>query len=351
MRGPLKQPPQSTLFWALAIAIPIATVVSTQLWLRSAYSGHVFNLQGFLGQYDFGIFRYRLLGRDAMLFIYRHLLRFFHDRPFDVPYDPNATLLFYASYVLLNASCFSLSNFLLLLLLADRNRRLGDVNLATYFYLTLMQALAMAVVSPYDQLAYLFLLMGFFSMAVSRGWVAYLVLAFAAIAGALTRETQFLVTPALFSVALFAAPGRSKRFWTAGFCNLVLFSLVYCALRVFIPGPIAVTGEWTYGGKWAIESACVLAMLLFVGTSLALRIHADIRPTIALLLFSTPYILTVLTTGTLRELRLLVPVLLAQTFVYLSLAKINPAQRPINTQGDRPGIDRLDTEAVDAGGD
>ncbi len=157
-----KRIPQSTLFWALAIAIPIATVVSTQLWLRSAYSGHVFNLQGFLGQYDFGIFRYRLLGRDAMLFIYRHLLRFFHDRPFDVPYDPNATLLFYASYVLLNASCFSLSNFLLLLLLSDSNRRFSNVNLATYLYLALMQALAMAVVSPYDQLAYLFLLFGFF---------------------------------------------------------------------------------------------------------------------------------------------------------------------------------------------
>jgi hypothetical protein len=314
-----KRLPQSALFWALVIAIPPSTIVTTHLWLRSAYSGDLFHLQGFLNQYDYGIYRYRLLGRDALLFIYRHLLGAFHDRPYMMPRDPNATQLFYASYVLMDALCFSLSNFLLLLLLSDRKRHLSDQNLAMYLYLTLIQTLAMAVVTPYDQLAYLLILTSLLAVTLPGRWVGYAILGLAALAGGLTRETQFLVTPALFSAALFSTGRRSRHLWAAGLINLAVFGLVYIALRVFLPGSDAVAGGNTYGGKWAFESLFALALLFFVSTSLAVRMHADIRPTVALLIFSSPYIVAILISGVLRELRLLVPILLAQTFVYVEL--------------------------------
>jgi hypothetical protein len=307
------------LFWVLAGVVPLVTILSTHLWLRSGYSSGVFHLQGFLDQYDHGIYRYRLLGREALLFIYRRLSHAFHDRPFAMPRDPDATLLFYGSYVVLNTLCFSLSNFLLLSLLSDNKRRLSDIHLAMYFYLTLVQALAMDVVNPYDQLAYSLVLISLFATKVSRSWVAYATLGFAAVAGSLTRETQFLVTSALFSVALFSAPGRARRFWASGICNLVLFGFVYVALRVALPGSAAVAGGWTYGGKWAIESVVVLALLTYISMELAVRVYPDARPTFALLFLSAPYILTVLITGALRELRLLVPILLTQAFVYVSL--------------------------------
>jgi hypothetical protein len=347
-----RQLPQATLFWVLASAIPLAAIVSTHLWLRTAYSGEVFHLQGFLSQYDYGIYRYRLLGRDALLFIYQHLLRAFHDQPLMMPRDPNATLLFYGSYVVLNALCFTLSNFLLLLFLSDRNRRLSDLHLATYLYLTLIQTLAMAVVSPYDQLAYLLILISFFAVTFPQSWIAYSILGLAAIAGGLTRETQFLVTPALFSVALFSAPKQAKRFWTAGFYNLALFSSVYIALRAFLPGPKVISGGWTYGGKWAFESVLVLALLFYISTSLAVRIYSDIRPTLTLLIFSAPYILTILISGALRELRLLVPILLAQTFVYVKLGVDSGlGAKSTTVSGPLRGLERPNSEVFDAGVD
>jgi hypothetical protein len=256
-----------------------------------------------------------------LLFIYRHLLGAFHDQPLIMPRDPKATLLFYGSYVILNALCFSLSNFLLLLLVSDKQRQISDLNLATYLYLTLIQTFAMAVVTPYDQLAYLLILISLFAVTVSRNWIAYPLLCIAAIAGALTRETQFLVTPALFSVALFSSSKKSQRFCTAGLLNVSLFGSVYIALRVLIPGQKIISGVSTYGGTWAPESIFVLALLFFVSTSLAVRTYSDIRPTFALLIFSVPYIVPILISGVLRELRLLVPILLAQTFVYRQLGK------------------------------
>lgn len=321
-----RRPPQNTLFWVLAFVTPLATFVSTHVWLRTAYSGGVFHLQGFLDQYDHGIYRYRLLGRDALLFIYHQLLRVHRDQPLPMPRDPDATLLFYGSYVILNALCFSISNFLLLLLLSDRERRLSDLHLAMYFFLTLIQAFAMAVVSPYDQLAYLLILLSLFAVRIPRNWIAYSILAVAALAGALTRETQYLVTPALFSVALFSPPQQAKRFWAAGLCNLALFGIVYVALRILLPGGGVISGGWTYGGKWAVESLLVLVLLFYVGTSLAVRKYPDIRPTLSLLVLSAPYILTILTSGILRELRLSVPLLLAQTVIYATLGVDSPAR-------------------------
>jgi hypothetical protein len=188
-----------------------------------------------------------------------------------------------------------------------------------YLYLTLIQTLAMAVVTPYDQLAYLLILTSLLAVTLPGRWVGYAILGLAALAGGLTRETQFLVTPALFSAALFSTGRRSRHLWAAGLINLAVFGLVYIALRVFLPGSDAVAGGNTYGGKWAFESLFALALLFYVGTSLAVRMHADLRPTVALLIFSSPYIVAILISGVLRELRLLVPILLAQTFVYVEL--------------------------------
>jgi hypothetical protein len=311
--------PQAALFWILAGTIPIVVILSTHIWLRTAYSGDTFHLQGFLDQYDNGIYRYRVLGRDLLLSIYRILLGVFHDQPLVMSRDPNATFLFYFSYVILDGLCFFCSNFLLLLILSDKDRCLSDLHLTFYFYLTLIQALAMAVVSPYDQLAYLLMLLSFYAVTLSRRWAAYLLLAVAAIAGALTRETQALITPALFSIAIFSSSRHARRYWISGWCNILLFSFIYVALRVCGSGHGVVSGGMTYGGKWAIESAFILALLLYVSTSLAVRVHASLRPTLALLIFCAPYLATILISGVLRELRLLVPILFAQMFVYVQL--------------------------------
>ncbi len=338
-----KQLPQSSLFWVLALAMPLTTMLSTHLWLRTAYSGGVFHLQGFLELYGGGVYRYRLLGRYAVLFVYHHLLLVFHDHPFVMPRDPNATILFYFSYVIVNAICFAASNFLLLLILSDQQRRLSDLNLATYLYLALMQTFAMAVVTPYDQLSYLFILISLFAVTIRSSWIRLLPPGYCGDHGhsdsrdSTACHLNFVCPSCLLQPqAVRSVSGRPKRVQSCP-----LRTGIRRTPRVLIKGPKVVSGVWTFGGTWAPEALIVLALLFFVSTTLALRMYADLRPTIALLVFSVPYIVTILASGVLRELRLLVPMLLAQTFVYVQLARDSSKAAEYDCGGLRNGLNRL----------
>jgi hypothetical protein len=310
---------QRGLLLALVIIVPLVATLSTSLWLRSAYTSHIFHLQGFLDQYTSSVYRYRILGRELLLSTYRLLTTHLADRPFPMPTDPEATLLFYGSYVLLNAVFFFLSNLVLLLLLADGKMRITDLHLALYLFVVLLLALSSYTVTPYDQIAYFLLLVCFLSMRFRRSWAMYLVLGIAAIAGGLNRETEYLVTPALLTIARFTGPENSKRYCYAGLFHLLVFAACYIALRLMLPGVPTVAGGITLGGKWAMPSLIVLCALLYIALNIATREYRSRRPALVLLVLSAPYIFTVLLTGELRELRLLMPLLLCLVFVYIQL--------------------------------
>jgi hypothetical protein len=312
---------QRAFLLALVVIIPLVATLSTSLWLRSAYTSHIFHLQGFLTLYGSGVYRYRILGRELLLWTYRVLAAHHADRPFPMPTDPDATLLFYGAYVLLNAVFFFFSNLALLLLLSDGKKRITDLHLALYFFLVLLLALSTYTVTPYDQIAYFLLLVCFLSMRFRRSQAMYLVLGIAAVVGGLNRETEYLVTPALLTIACFTAPESSKRkrYCYAGLFHLLVFAACYIALRLAIPGIPTVAGGITLGGKWALPSLTVLCALFYIALNMAAREYRSRRPALVLLLLSAPYIVTILLTGELRELRLLMPLLLCLAFVYIQL--------------------------------
>jgi hypothetical protein len=314
---------QYCLFLALMIIIPLTVTFSTQVWLRSSYTGAVFHLQGFLNVYGTSVYRYRILSRYLLLSTYHFLASHYQDQPFVMPKDKQATFLFYAAYSFINAAFFFLSNLMLLIFIWDRKTGISDLRLAQYFFIVLVLALSTYVVVPYDQIAYFFMLAAFLSVKCESTWIMYFVLGAAAIAGSLNRETEFLVSPALLTVGFFTPSAESKRFYRAGLYHLLLFAMCYVGLRVFLPGAPEVAAGLTYGGKWAIASLIVVAALFYVGFSLAVREYLDRRPTITLLILSAPYIVTILMGGEIRELRLLVPVLLCLFFVYIQLARLN----------------------------
>lgn len=257
-----------------------------------------------------------------MLSTYRLLARHRADQPFPMPTDPDATLLFYGAYVLLNAVFFFFSNLVLLLLLGDRKKGISDLHLALYFFVVLLLALSTYTVTPYDQLAYFLMLVCFLALRFRTSWAMYLVLGIAAIAGGLNRETEYLVTPALLTIASFAAPENSKRYYFAGFYHLLLFAGCYVGLRLVLPGTPAVAAGMTFGGKWALPSLIVLCALFYIGLSLAAREFRNRKPALVLLLLSAPYLVTILLSGELRELRLLLPLLLCLLFVYVQLTAL-----------------------------
>src|SRR6201998_4297465 len=211
-QGRRRRPAQWGVLFSVGVVIPLVTIVSTHIWLRTAYSPNVFHLQGFLDQYESGIYRYRILGRELLLAIYHGLLRHGHDLPLAVAADPQATRLFYASYVLLNGACLFLSNFLLLILLSNYRTGISDLRCASYFFTWLVLALSTYTVTPYDQLAYALMLLAFLAVRARPIWIAYVAIGTVAILGGLTRETEFLVSPALWTVAIFVKGKTSRRF-------------------------------------------------------------------------------------------------------------------------------------------
>ncbi len=213
--------PQYALFLILAFVVPLLVILATHLWLRSAYTRNLFHLKGFLDQYSTSIYRYRLLGRDLLLAIYRFLIGHRADQAFDMPTDRQATLLFYGAYVLLNAIFLFFTNLLLLLLLWDRKKGISDLHLAHYFFLILTLALSTYAVTPYDQPAYFLMLLGLFAVRLRSSSLMYLLLAIAAVAGGLNRETEFLVTPVLWTIAVFAPEDSGRRSFRAGLFHLL----------------------------------------------------------------------------------------------------------------------------------
>jgi hypothetical protein len=322
------RPAQWGLFLSFAIVIPLVTVVSTHIWLRSAYSTNVLHLQGFLDQYESGIYRYRILGRELLLAIYHVLLRHGHDLPLAVAADPQATRYFYASYVLLNGACLLLSNFVLLILLWNYRTGISDLRCACYFFTWLVLALSTYTVTPYDQLAYALMLLAFLAVRARPIWIAYVAIGIVAILGGLTRETEFLVSPALWTVAIFTKGKASRRFAAMGYVHIVLFGACYVALRIVVSGPPAIAQGLSFGGgRVAFPALLVMSVIVYTGLALFSREYAGYKPGIVFLGLASPYVVTVLLSGAFWELRLIVPIVLCQLFIYTQLSNASRAER------------------------
>jgi hypothetical protein len=321
------RPVQLGLFLSFAIVVPLVTIMSTHIWLRSAYSSRLFHLQGFLDQYESGIYRYRVLGRQLLLAIYRTLLGHGHDMPLPVAADPQATRYFYASYVLLNGTCLFISNLVLLILLWSYRRGISDLRCALYLFTWLILALSTYAVTPYDQLAYALMLLAFLAATARPIWIAYAAIGAAAILGGLTRETEFLVSPAFWTIAIFTKGRLSRRFAVLGLVHVALFAACYVALRIALPGrPEIAQGLSFGGGKLAVPGLLVMSVLVYVGLALFSREYAGYKPGIVFLGLSFPYVLTVLLSGVLTELRLIVPIVLSHLFIYTQLSNASRAE-------------------------
>jgi hypothetical protein len=311
---------QYFLFAALATALPLAILLSVEVWMTTAYTS-VLDHASFMDQYYTSVFRYRILGRDLLLHLYHFLSAHLADKPYPLPRDRDGSFLFYYAYVISNGIYFLLANGLLLSLLWIKKRGFRDCELLLYFYYTLLLAMSMAVVTPYDQLAYLLLLIGVVGVRVKSRAIGALLVALSALAGTLNRETEFLFAAFLVALALFSPKALAKRYWIYLVIDLCLSLCAYVGVRLALPGKLNLIQDVTFGGKWGIESLVVLAVLLSVGAIFALRLYSSVRPLAVFLVCCLPYLLTVFIGGVFRELRLMVPILLLILCLYHLLAR------------------------------
>lgn len=311
---------QYVLFGALAVALPIVILFSVELWLLSNYTGAL-GIDRVREQYFVGIYRYRILGRDLLLLFYQVLHVHFRDRPYPMPRDPTTSLLSYSAFAISNGLYFAIGNVILLCMMWVKRQGFRDRDLLLYLFYTLVVALSMAVVTPYDQLAYLLLLVGVLGARQRSIAVGLVLVGVSAIAGTLNRETEFLLASFLATMAIVSPALLAVRYWIYLSVHLVLSGVVYVALRFLVPSQVRVIDYITLGGIWGAESVLVLILLFSGAIVLAMKLYRNIRPALILLVMCSPYLLTIVLGSSFRELRISVPVLLCLVCVYLFLSR------------------------------
>ncbi len=311
---------QYILFGALAVALPIVILFSVELWLVSTYTSAL-GIDRVHEQYFEGIYRYRVFGRDLYFFCYQFLHAHFKDRPYPMPRDPTTSLLSYGAFAILNGLVFGVSNLILLSLMWVKRQGFLDRDLLLYLYYTLLVALSMAVVTPYDQTAYLLLLLGVLGSRQRSIAFGCMLVGISAIAGTLNRETEFLLASFLATMAIVSPAILAKRYWIYLAVDILLSASVYVGLRVVVPNHVHVIDYITWGGIWGAEAVLVLIGVFAGATVLAMKLHRNIRPALVLLLMSSPYLLTIVLGSSFRELRISIPLVLCLVCLYLSLSR------------------------------
>jgi hypothetical protein len=278
----------------LCLVAPVCANYVAYYGFVTHYSVGVFSPRGFHAQYDNEVFKYRVLGKALLLTVYRAVE---YLDPGGAGWHRMAAFLgtdsinFYHSYYVLNTAFLCLT----LLVLSGH---LSDLELLA---VTLLVALTQFVVVPYDAVAYFFLACTF--RWRRNLWVTAVIVFLAA----LNRETAAL-SLSLYASLLFLGRGGSLRGLLVLTC---VFAATYLSLRLVYGWGSAVGNEFTFVRYLNRNSAVGIGLALAAGYALVRR------PAWAavFLLFSLPYVVSIMLTGNPFEVRLWVPLLLGVMLV------------------------------------
>ncbi len=301
--------------FAACFVLPFALNYFVYYGFVTSYTLRVFTESGFRAQYDSGIYKYRILGKELLLLIYHFLQRLHpspgtHSRLEQFLGADNLNL--YHSYFLLNTLFFCLTLWMLFLTLQlgwfprrEREKSLVLVVIACVI------ALTQFVVTPYDTLAYFLLTLSLYLMlrpqnhATAAALIAVMVLA------TLTRETAALTISLYATLFLLRKNIKIEVSLPLLIGLAVSFIGVYAALRLHFGwhqgAGNGVTLRDNLHSKHLIGLA-FLASLLYLLTDA--RNALGKRAALLFLALSSPYFVSIVMTGWLFEARLGVPLLI-----------------------------------------
>ncbi|HBL27917.1 MAG TPA: hypothetical protein DD490_13850 [Acidobacteria bacterium] len=302
----------------LGFVIPLVLSMVVYFGFASNYTVGVFSEAGFRGQYEAGIYKYRVLGRLALLKIHEIVEN--SGAPAIAPramflLDRNGSPVFYTAYFLTNALFLCLACGVLMLLFErlspPRSVWIGDLLVVL---LCLLMAVTQYVVVPYDTMASFFLCLAFGLAVAEQTLFKVILLGLVVVLCALTRETAALILAFYFAVhhrRLLARPFRWTREHSALVFLAACFLGTYLGMRLaFGPGN---TVFETIELKANLASPFGLAgLLFFLAVTALLLLHGPgRRESLLFLLASLPYLLFVLVTARLWEMRLWIPLFLS----------------------------------------
>jgi hypothetical protein len=327
-RGRGRQAVADTVFALLAFA-------ATSIGFASWYSRGTFQPGLFDSLYHSGIYRYRVLGRDLVWWVYQNLVHtnVLAGNSKTIELDDPGQL--YPAFLIVNGIAFI--GLVLTLRFAARRARVAEPG-ATFMVWTVATIVALSsyVITPYDNISY-FVLLGFVMLATSdRRDLRWLAVAVAGL-GMLDRESMLIGIPAL--VAIYSTRTEDRDLRTVIVGSGAVMGAVYVVLRI--------TSDGSGSAIWAtvligdqIESLRGWAGIALVGavafvweelTRLVGLTDRAGRPVAIFYLLSAPYLAVILLTGQWFELRLVMPLLLGDLAVRCTIRAYAVTPRPDGT--------------------
>ena len=304
----------------LGFVIPMVLSMVAYYGFVTNYTGGLFAKEHVRAHYEAGIYRYRILGRITLLRVNEILEQ--SPLPAFAPravffIDRQASVVLYTAYFVHNTFFLCLACLVLARLFEklappeSGGAWIGDLSV---LFLTLFMTITQYVIVPYDTLTYLWMALAVYLMFSEPRRSTLVLLGLVVVLATLTRETSALLLSFYFAVhhrRLLARPLR----WSPQHSTLTF--LVACFLLTYVALRLALGAE----SKALFEDVQLLANLTgplaLAGLLFALAVTAVLasseparREGLVFLLASSPYLLVIVVTARLWEIRLWVPVFL-----------------------------------------
>ena len=327
---PIMQPRSKNVvmrFLLLGWIIPFSFGVFVYYGFSSNYTISYFSESNFRKSYENGLYKYRVLGRAAVLGTY-DLIEIYH-LPSMGPkalkfHDPNASPALYTAYFLVNTFFFCLACSALFLaihrLCPQPFTWINDVAL---LLMALLMAITQYVVVPYDMLSYFCLAAAIWIMLQFRlGALRLLLLCAALIAGTLTRETTLLIVAfyvGIYHQEIFQKPraGKLRSEQKDLIALFACFAATYGLLRVYYGTEHGAYQQITIGG-FLTFAPDVLGLIFSVAMIVVLTMgHAGRREALWFMLAASPYLLAIIIVASPWETRLVCPIFIGLIVIKL----------------------------------
>lgn len=309
---------------AVSVVVPVLLMLFAYYGFSTNYTRWVFGEQSFRGQYERGIYRYRIVGREGVLATHRYVtsrVQSPNEKPIvftqeRMPWlDGAGDLAFYNAYFVWNTLGLVLAMLALGLMLRDPKLfALAEPELSLWVLSSAaLLALTQFVVTPYDTWAAALLIGG--AWASLRALIAPSVMRVAVavallVVGALNRETA-LLNVALVGAFAWSWFGISRRSIIAAAIAGVTFAATYLSLRLVYGTSSGAFDSFEFGGfvRDTFSRIGSLTLLCALGVPLLVP-GASLKLYGRFLLFALPYLLVTLGAGVTWEVRLWVPLFL-----------------------------------------
>lgn len=308
-------------FLAISFIIPISLNFIVYYGFVSNYPAKIYEVESLKDELGYGVYKHRILGNVALLAV--------NDIVSQINFPDNIKtferiksflevkdLSLYHSYFILNTIFLVLTASVLFMFFNLTWIKLGETEKFIYqLLITVLICISQFVTLHYDVMSYFLIVLCVYTIVTAKNITSFIVLLLFLIAGALTRETIILV------IAFHLLTLVKYNEW-GFYTNVIQF---YIINGVFIATFLLVCFINGFDGfilnrimfpENIIAPQNLLGFLFMLAVTYLLMIEKKSRTTIMSFLFvSIPYLIVLLLTGIMFEIRLWIPMIILMIIV------------------------------------